>query len=100
VSTQARCRCQSCTVRSLIGPAVVITLGFLFLLSEMHGGRLHFDNTWPVLLVVIGAVMLASALAPRDGHIQAPPQSVPPAVPPPPAPPAGTPTTPYSSQGQ
>lgn len=88
-----RCSCQSCTIRHLMGPAIVITLGLLFLLQELQGGRFDFSNTWPILLLVIGAVRLASAVAPMEGHIY--PAAVP--VPPPPGP--GTPPTPSAGQG-
>jgi ABC-type Fe3+ transport system permease subunit len=94
MANRIRCACQSCTIRSLMGPAVVITLGLLFLFSEMRGGYFDFSNTWPVLLLVIGAILLASALAPRDGHASG---SVPPAAP------AGTPGAPqnqFPGQGQ
>ena len=48
MSTQGKCRCQSCTIRGLTGPAIVITIGVLFLLHETQGGHLDFQNTWPV----------------------------------------------------
>lgn len=98
MSAQLRCRCQSCTIRGLMGPAVLITLGVLFLLHQIRGGPFDFGNTWPVLLVVIGLLLLASSMAPREGHIEIPrtPAPPPPSVPPnaPPQPP------PYGSQGQ
>jgi|ERR1017187_5674037 hypothetical protein len=86
---QTRCHCRSCTIRGLMGPAVVITVGVLFLLHQTQGGRYYFGNTWPMLLLVIGAVQLAAALAPRDGHIANtfPPAVPPPAIPPPVVPP-------------
>jgi len=77
-----------------MGPLVVITVGVLFLLSEIRGGHFHIANTFPVLLIVIGVVLLGSALAPMDGHIETP-TSPPPLAPTPPAPP-----NPYSGQGQ
>jgi hypothetical protein len=99
MTTQLRCRCQSCTVRGMMGPAVLITLGVLFLLHQVRGGHFDFGNTWPVLLMVIGILLLASSLAPRDGHIEPPPPLAVP--PPPPAPPAvPPPQSPYNSQGQ
>jgi hypothetical protein len=101
MAAQLKCHCQSCTIRGLVGPAVVITLGVLWLLHEMHGGRVYFGSTWPVILIVIGLLHLASSMASREGHVNpAPPLGVPPAPPAPPAPGAGTPPTPYSSQGQ
>jgi hypothetical protein len=82
-------------------PAVIITVGLLLLLSEMRGGFLDFSNTYPVILLVIGAVSLASALAPMTGHIvPVPPPTVPPMAPPgtPGANPAWQP--PQNRQGQ
>jgi hypothetical protein len=61
-----------------MGPAIVITVGVLFLLDQVRGGYFSFGNTFPVILIVIGAISLASNLAPTDGHISAP---VPPAPP-------------------
>lgn len=71
MSDRIRCNCRRCTIRSLMGPAIVITVGVLFLLSEMIGGNFSFDRTFPVILIVIGAISLASATAPADGHISA-----------------------------
>jgi len=62
-----------------MGPAVIITVGLLFLLDQMRGGFLSFGNTFPIVLIVIGVVSLASALAPMDGHVDG---SVPPVAPP------------------
>jgi hypothetical protein len=48
--------------------------------------------------VVIGLILLASSLAPRDGHIDPPVQALPtgvPPIPPPPPPPAS-----FSGQGR
>jgi len=100
MSARVKCSCQSCTIRSFVGPAVVIALGVLLLLSEVRGGIFYFGNTWPVILVVIGILHLASSMASREGHVAPlPPQSAPPAPPAPP-PPASNPQTPYSAQGQ
>jgi hypothetical protein len=81
-----------------MGPAVITTLGILFLLSELQHGMLSFGHTFPIVLIVIGAILLASAVAPMDGHIGAPVTPVPPFVPP--APPSSTHNPPYSGQGQ
>lgn len=89
MSARVRCQCQSCTIRGLTGPAVVITVGVLFLLHQLHGGYFDFGNTWPVILVVIGLLQLASAFAPRDGHIEAQTGTAVPGVPP--SPPVGAP---------
>ena len=99
MSDRIRCNCRSCTIRSLMGPAVLITVGVLFLLEQTHSG-FSFRQTWPVMLVVIGIINLASAMAPMDGH-----NSSAPAVPQ--VPTAGTPVPPanpapenYPRQGQ
>jgi hypothetical protein len=81
-----RCKCPRCTIRSMRGPAVIITLGVLFLLQEMRGDFFAFHHTWPILLVVMGIVSLASSLAPMDGHVEDPINPVPPV---PPVPPQG-----------
>lgn len=73
MSNTIRCGCRRCTTRSLMGPAILITIGLLFLLSELRGGYFDFSNTWPVILLVIGVISLASALAPMEGHIYSPP---------------------------
>ena len=90
MSAQIRCRCQSCTIRGMMWPAILITLGILFLLSQVRGGHFDFNNTWPLLLVVIGLILLASSMAPREGHIEPPPPVAtqpPPGIPPTPPPP-------------
>jgi hypothetical protein len=102
MAAQLKCHCQSCTIRGLVGPAVVITVGVLWLLNEVHGGRFYFGSTWPVILIVIGLLHLASSMASQEGHVgRRQPVGTPPS--PPQAPPdsgSGTPQTPYSSQGQ
>ena len=85
MSDRVRCRCGRCTIRALLGPAVVITIGVLFLLQEVRGGYFDFGNTYPVILVVIGAILLASSLASMEGHISSDPA------------PPGTPSAPGST---
>jgi hypothetical protein len=51
-----------------MGAAILITLGVLFLLDNY--GIFYFDNTWPVLLIVIGVLSFAARNAPTEGHIQ------------------------------
>jgi len=80
MSNEIRCRCPRCTIRGLMGPAVIITIGVLFLLHEMRSGYFDFSNTWPFILIVIGAVLLASSVAPMDGHADS--TTAAPAVPP------------------
>src|SRR6267143_6002280 len=98
MSNRTRCACRRCTIRSLMGPAIIITVGVLFLLDQMRGGYFSFSNTFPVILIVIGTVSLASALAPMEGHIDS---SYPP-VPPPstPGPAQNLPPSPLPGPGQ
>jgi hypothetical protein len=78
-----------------MGPLVVTTVGVLFLLSEVRGGYLNIANTFPVLLILIGIVLLGSALAPMEGHVETPAYPEPSVGPTPPAPP-----NPIGGQGQ
>jgi hypothetical protein len=102
MSDRIRCTCQRCTIRGLMGPVIVVTVGVLFLLQEMRGGYFDFGNTYPVILIVIGLISLASAMASSEGHVSRA-TSVPPAIPPtqagPPSPSGATPTS-YPGQGQ
>lgn len=95
MSNDVRCRCPRCTIRGLLGPAVIITIGVLFLLHEARGGYFDFSNTYPFILIVIGAVLLASSLAPMTGHIGTTPSPTPPAPGS-----SGSPPGPISGQGQ
>jgi len=100
MSNGMRCACSRCTIRGLMGPAIVITIGVLFLLHETHSGLLDFGNTYPVILIVIGVISLAAALAPMEGHTGG---GVPPAPTPTasaPGPTQGTLPPPSSGQGQ
>jgi len=102
MSDRIRCACQRCTTRGLMGPVIVVTVGVLFLLQEMRSGFFDFGNTWPVILIVIGLLHLASAFASSEGHVSSA-APVSPAVPPspgvPPSPSGATPTS-YPGQGQ
>lgn len=62
-----RCNCQRCSIRGLMGPAILITIGVLFLVQQSHWAY-HFGRTWPVILLVIGGLKLAEALASDAGH--------------------------------
>lgn len=102
MSNHVHCNCQSCTIRGLRGPIIVVTVGILFLLQEMRGGYFDFSNTYPIIIIVIGLLSLASAFASSEGH-NPPPAPMPPGVPPatgaPPTPPPAA-STPYQGQGQ
>jgi hypothetical protein len=67
MSNGTRCYCGSCRIRSLQGPLILITIGVLFALDHIWGWW-RFGDTWPVLLIVMGLVQLASRLTPVDGH--------------------------------
>jgi hypothetical protein len=87
-----------------MGPAVLITIGVLFLLDQMgHSHWMSFGFSWPALLIVIGLIKLLEHSASTYGHIpreygaQLPPnpgQPMPPGTP-------GYPTQPvYPAQPQ
>jgi ABC-type Fe3+ transport system permease subunit len=101
MSNRVHCNCQRCRIRGLMGPTIVITVGVLFLLQQVRDSDLFgFSHTYPIILIVIGLISLASALAPTEGHIDAAsttPTSMPPA---PPVPPPVVPPSPYQGQGQ
>jgi hypothetical protein len=99
MSDRIRCGCSRCTIRGLMGPAVIITVGVLFLLDQMRGGMFSFGNTYPVILIVIGAISLASAAAPSEGHLSSPLAAGTPVVPGG-VPPAPQNPFPGSGQGQ
>jgi hypothetical protein len=94
-----RCACRRCTIRGLMGPAVIITVGVLFLLDQTGSGNFSFWNTSPVILIVIGLISLAAAASSAEGHISG---QVPPTVPvaPPAVPPVPQNQIPGQSQGQ
>jgi hypothetical protein len=94
----SRCACPRCVIRSMMGPAVVITIGLLFLLQEVRGGAFDFGNTYPFILIVIGVVLLASSIAPMTGHADL--TAAPPAVPPTSGPTAGAPPGPLAGPGR
>ena len=68
--------------RTLVGPVVLVTVGFLSLLESYNGPRWH--RTWPVLLLAIGITKLLESKTP----------------PPPPMPPGPGPTGSVTSDVQ
>jgi hypothetical protein len=95
------CGCARCRAHGFMGPAVLITIGVLFLLDQMtHIYWMEFGRTWPAMLIVIGLIMFLQHNAPASGHVpreyqalqppqaqyQVPPQQWHPVVAPPPAP--------------
>ena len=64
------CGCARCRAHGFMGPAILITLGVLFLLDQVvHVYWMEFGRTWPALLIVIGLVMFLQHNAPASGHI-------------------------------
>jgi TM2 domain-containing membrane protein YozV len=59
--------CERCRSRGLMGPAVLVTLGTLFLLEQYD--VIAFHRTWPLLLVVIGLVKVLQGNASTVGHV-------------------------------
>lgn len=62
------CQCVRCRAHGLMGAAVLITLGVLFLLDSYN--VVPFDRSVPVLFLVIGSVLLIARTGSTDGHIQ------------------------------
>jgi len=75
------CVCERCKTSKLMGPAILVTLGVVFLIG--------FFKAWPAILLVIGAVKLMQSNASTTGHIgplPPGPSGYPPSAPPPAAP--------------
>jgi Domain of unknown function (DUF5668)/B-box zinc finger len=89
------CQCDRCRMRRITGPAVLITVGVLFLLQSLNVA--DFDRTWPAILLVIGIVKLLQSNASSAGHTGLFPPGRPVVTPPPPQPPSNTGSTPPAS---
>jgi hypothetical protein len=63
-----------------MGPAMLVTLGVLFLLDTAT--RVGFGRTWPAILLVVGVVKLVQSNASSEGHVGPLPPGIPPSVPP------------------
>lgn len=50
-----------------MGPVMLITVGVLFLLRQYT--HYSIGELWPVLLIVAGIVLVAQAMASREGHV-------------------------------
>jgi hypothetical protein len=91
------CQCARCRTRRIMGPAMLVTIGLLFLLENVHAA--NFDRTWPVILLVVGGVKLLQGNASIEGHVPSlargasaaggPIPPTPPVPPIPPVPPTG-----------
>ena len=60
------CNCPRCRLRGVMGPALLVTLGVLFLLDSF--GQIRFHYTWPVILIVIGVIKVLTGGAAITGH--------------------------------
>ena len=76
------CTCDRCKMRCIMWPAIMFTLGVLFLMDNLHGPG--FERTWPLILLVIGGVKLLQSNASDAGHIGGPPVLPPSGAAPPP----------------
>jgi hypothetical protein len=95
--TRRTCTCGRCSTRWLMGPAMLLTTGVLFLLQSMNIAEI--DRTWPAWILVVGIVKLVQSSASSAGHV-GPLPGAPPPVPPsvaPPANPAATSSSPSST---
>jgi Domain of unknown function (DUF5668)/B-box zinc finger len=88
------CQCDRCRMRRIIGPAILFTVGTLFLLQSLD--VVSFDRTWPAILLVIGVIKLLQSNASSAGHVGLFPPA-PPTVAAPPPPASSAPATPPSS---
>ena len=89
------CQCQHCRTRKLMAPAMLTTLGVLFLLDSVSA--VGFSRTWPAILLVIGVIKLMQSNASLEGHVgtlPGPVATAPPAVPPSVQPPTQAATSP------
>src|SRR3954469_22640032 len=61
------CHCMRRQTSCLTGPAVLLTLGILFLLDGFLG--IDFSRTWPALLIVIGGIKFLQMSGSTEGHV-------------------------------
>ena len=90
-----RCGCGRCTTRCLMGPAMVLTTGIVFLLDSLNIAGV--DRTWPAWILVVGIVKLLQSSASSEGHVGPPPPPVVGPMPPPPPIPSSDPGATSSS---
>lgn len=77
--------------RSVTGPAILVTIGALSLIDNLHGPG--WDRTWPVILLVIGVIQLM-----ERGYLGSGPLTPPPGPPSSEFPPAQQPPTEVNSE--
>lgn len=94
-SRRSGCPCDRCRMRKIMGPAIITTLGILFLLQSLD--VVSFDRTWPAILLIIGVVKLLQSNASQAGHIGSLPPVAPVVAVPPVPPPVSDPGSSSSS---
>ena len=52
-----------------MGPAIMITVGVLFLLDNLGVHGADFGHTWPVILLVIGVVKILQTSSTDGEHV-------------------------------
>jgi hypothetical protein len=87
LAAASSCQCARCRTRRITGPVIVLTIGVLFLLQNLHASNLGFHRTWPVILLAVGALKLMQGSASVEGHISPLLGANPPGGPIPPEPP-------------
>jgi hypothetical protein len=92
------CGCGRCSTRWLMGPAMVLTTGILFLFHSMNIADL--DRTWPAWILVVGIVKLLQSSASSTGHVGPLPPGPPAATPPPTSNPSASNQGTTSSSGE
>ena len=68
-SRNRACNCARCRCTGYIGPAMLVTLGVLFLIDQYSPYSFH--STWPIILIVIGVIKLLQWNASTTGHVDA-----------------------------
>ncbi len=96
--SRRRCGCARCSMRCLMGPAMVLTTGVLFMLETLNIANI--DRTWPAWILVVGIVKLLQSSASSEGHVGPLPGSPRGAGPMPPPPPASPDSGATSSSGE
>ena len=61
------CPCQRCRTRGIMGPAIMVTIGAIFLISNFTQ-RLDMGDLWPLILIVIGVIKLIEYSTSTEGH--------------------------------
>jgi Domain of unknown function (DUF5668)/B-box zinc finger len=65
-ASPTRCYCDRCRTRRLMGPAVLVTVGIVFLLDAFT--HISASRTWPAIVLAIGIVKLLQSNASGSGH--------------------------------